>query len=77
MAPSDLTTDPFADARNHMVDSQLRPNKVTDPRILAPCAALPRERFLPPALAIARLCGRGRAAGQRPRAAGADGASRA
>jgi protein-L-isoaspartate(D-aspartate) O-methyltransferase len=43
--------DPFADPRNRMVDSQVRPNKVTDPRILAAMRALPRERFLPPALA--------------------------
>lgn len=41
----------FADARNRMVDSQLRPNKVFDPRILAAMRQLPRERFLPPALA--------------------------
>lgn len=37
----------FADARKHMVDSQIRPNKVTDPRILAAMRRLPRERFLP------------------------------
>ena len=43
--------DPFADPRNRMVDSQIRPNKVTDPRILRAMRALPRERFLPPALA--------------------------
>ena len=38
-------------ARNLMVDGQVRPNKVTDPRILAAMRSLPRERFLPPALA--------------------------
>ena len=38
-------------ARNMMVDSQVRPNKVTDGRIVAAMRALPRERFLPPALA--------------------------
>jgi protein-L-isoaspartate(D-aspartate) O-methyltransferase len=43
--------DPFADARNRMVDSQIRPNNVTDPRILAAMRAIPRERFLPAALA--------------------------
>ena len=37
----------FADARKHMVDSQIRPNKVTDPRILAAMRRLPRERFVP------------------------------
>ncbi len=41
----------FADARKRMVDSQIRPNRVTDPRILAAMRRLPRERFLPPALA--------------------------
>jgi protein-L-isoaspartate(D-aspartate) O-methyltransferase len=37
----------FADARARMVDSQLRPNRVTDPRILHAMRTLPRERFLP------------------------------
>ncbi len=35
------------DARNRMVDSQVRPNKVSDPRILDAMRHLPRERFLP------------------------------
>ena len=35
-------------ARKHMVDSQLRPNKVSDPRILQAMRFLPREAFLPP-----------------------------
>lgn len=34
-------------ARQHMVDSQLRPNKVTDPALLAVMRTLPREDFLP------------------------------
>lgn len=38
----------FARARLNMVEGQLRPNKVTDPRILAAMLDLPRERFLPP-----------------------------
>jgi protein-L-isoaspartate(D-aspartate) O-methyltransferase len=38
------------DARNRMVDSQIRPNKVSDPRILEAMRHLPRERFLPAAL---------------------------
>jgi protein-L-isoaspartate(D-aspartate) O-methyltransferase len=42
---------PFAEARDCMVDSQIRPNRVTDPRILAAMRRLPRERFLPPRLA--------------------------
>jgi protein-L-isoaspartate(D-aspartate) O-methyltransferase len=37
-------------ARNMMVDGQVRPNKVYDPRILAAMRELPRERFLPAAL---------------------------
>ena len=37
----------FADARNCMVDSQIRPNRVADPRILSAMRRLPRERFLP------------------------------
>lgn len=36
----------FADARNCMVDSQIRPNRVTDPRILSAMRRLPREHFL-------------------------------
>jgi protein-L-isoaspartate(D-aspartate) O-methyltransferase len=47
----DSVAQAFADARNHMVDSQVRPNKVTDPRILAAMRRLPRERFLRPDLA--------------------------
>lgn len=46
-----LDAQAFAAARNHMVDSQVRPNKVTDPRITAAMRRLPRERFLPPAMA--------------------------
>lgn len=38
----------FARARLNMVEGQIRPNKVTDPRILAAMLDLPRERFLPP-----------------------------
>lgn len=38
-------------ARNMMVDSQVRPNKVADPRIIAAMRRLPREHFLPPSLA--------------------------
>jgi len=41
----------FAVARTMMVDGQIRPNKVTDPRIIAAMRSVPRERFLPPALA--------------------------
>ena len=41
----------FAEARNRMVNSQIRPNKVTDPRIIAAMRRLPRELFLPSQLA--------------------------
>jgi protein-L-isoaspartate(D-aspartate) O-methyltransferase len=40
--------DLFANARKMMVDSQIRPNRVTDSRVLAAMRRLPRERFLPP-----------------------------
>lgn len=43
----DLAAFDFADARNRMVDSQLRPNRVLDPRILAAMRSIPRERLLP------------------------------
>jgi protein-L-isoaspartate(D-aspartate) O-methyltransferase len=43
------TNDFLADARNRMVDSQIRPNRVSDPRILDAMRRLPRERFLPAA----------------------------
>lgn len=39
----------FAAARKHMVDSQVRPNDVTDLRLQTALEALPREIFLPPA----------------------------
>ena len=41
----------FAAARALMVDGQVRPNKVNDPRIIAAIRALPRERFVPAAQA--------------------------
>ena len=50
MAP-DFATDAFlTDARKRMVDSQVRPNKVSDPRILDAMRHLPRERYLPASL---------------------------
>ncbi len=41
----------FADARRKMVDGQIRPNRVSDPALLAAMRSLPREKFLPPELA--------------------------
>lgn len=38
----------YSEARNNMVDSQVRPNKVIDPRIIAAMRDLPREAFVPP-----------------------------
>ncbi len=45
------TTLPFAAARQFMVDSQLRPNKVAHAALLDAMRQVPRESFLPPALA--------------------------
>lgn len=41
-----------AEARLAMVNGQLRPNRVTDPLLLAAMRDLPRERFVPAALAV-------------------------
>ena len=38
----------FAAARLNMVESQLRPNAVTDEAVLEAFLAVPRERFVPP-----------------------------
>lgn len=40
----------FALARRNMIDGQLRPNRVTDGRLLVAVGELPRERFLPEAM---------------------------
>ncbi len=40
----------YAAARLNMVESQIRPNKVTDEAILDALLAVPRESFVPPAL---------------------------
>lgn len=40
----------FEAARRNMVDNQLRPNKVTDSRVIAAMLAVPREKFVPDAL---------------------------
>jgi protein-L-isoaspartate(D-aspartate) O-methyltransferase len=42
----------FERQRLTMVESQLRPNEVTDRRILAAMSTLPRERFVPPRLSL-------------------------
>lgn len=51
MTASTTAAPDFAAARTHMVDSQVRPNKVTDRALIAAMREIPRERFLPPALA--------------------------
>jgi protein-L-isoaspartate(D-aspartate) O-methyltransferase len=37
----------YAQVRDLMVETQVRPNDVTDPRVLRAMRALPRERFVP------------------------------
>ena len=36
----------YAAARQHMIDSQIRTNKVTDPDVIAALASVPRELFV-------------------------------
>jgi protein-L-isoaspartate(D-aspartate) O-methyltransferase len=43
---SEPNSDRFAEARAAMVDSQLRPEGVADPAVLAALAAVPREAFV-------------------------------
>ena len=40
----------YAAARQNMVESQVRPNRVTDPRVVGAMLELPRERFVPETL---------------------------
>ena len=47
----DLPVLDYASARDHMVDSQVRPDRIIDPRIIRAMRNLPRERFVPPARA--------------------------
>jgi protein-L-isoaspartate(D-aspartate) O-methyltransferase len=41
----------FSAARRHMVDGQVRPNDVTDLRVISTMLEVPRELFVPPASA--------------------------
>ena len=43
----DLPTLDYSSARDHMVDSQIRPDRIVDPRIIRAMRTLPRERFVP------------------------------
>ena len=47
----DVSTADYSDARINMVNGQVRPNRVYDPRIITGMRTLPRERFLPQHLA--------------------------
>ncbi|MGI4951952.1 MAG: protein-L-isoaspartate O-methyltransferase family protein [Janthinobacterium lividum] len=49
--PPTLGAIDYADARDRMVDGQVRPNKVIDPRLILAMRRLPRERFVPDAMA--------------------------
>jgi len=40
----------FAAARRNMVENQLRPNRIDDPRVLEAMGRVPREVFVPPSL---------------------------
>ena len=40
----------YATARQNMVESQIRPNKVTDPELIDALRSLPRELFVPKAM---------------------------
>ncbi len=51
MPPSVMSDADYTLARNLMVDGQLRPNRVTDRRILDAMRSLRRETFVPPAQA--------------------------
>jgi protein-L-isoaspartate(D-aspartate) O-methyltransferase len=42
----------FAAARQHMIDSQIRTNKVIDERLLEALRAVPREAFVPDAVKV-------------------------
>ena len=45
----------WGEARRRMVDGQVRPNRVTDPRILLAMREIPRELFAPPAMRVRAL----------------------
>ena len=45
----------FAIARSRMIDSQIRPNGITDGRIIQAMALLPRELFVPESLSLIHI----------------------
>ncbi len=48
--PSETLADRFADQRRQMVDQQIRARGITDARVLAAMASVPRHLFVPPHL---------------------------
>ena len=54
-----MTSNDMRAARNAMVDSQVRTDDVTDPILTAAMRAVPRESFVPPALASVAYMGEG------------------
>ncbi len=46
----------YAAARENMVESQLRPNRVTEPRLIAAMGTVPRERFVPSGRSAIAYC---------------------
>lgn len=52
-----MTSNDMRAARNAMVDSQVRTDDVTDPILTAAMRAVPRETFVPPALASVAYMG--------------------
>lgn len=54
----------FASERRHMVDGQIRPNDVTDLRVITAMLEVPRELFVPPAAAALAYLDRDLTAGE-------------
>ena len=46
-----------AQARSSMIEGQLRPNNITDERVIEAIASVNREKFVPKAYCRCRLCG--------------------
>jgi len=54
----------FSGERRHMVDGQVRPNDVTDLRVISAMLEVPRERFVPPAVTALAYLDQDLAAGE-------------
>ena len=46
----------YAAARENMVESQLRPNRVTNPQLIQAMGSIPREKFVPSARSAVAYC---------------------